>query len=137
VDWHGHSPPPWAHLLYTLRVLETAVVLAGVVLLGTLAFLVASLAPLTLVWMSAAVVGVGCLIGLPTGIGYHVVLRRELLRLGPLPPGWLWSPTKHHEQLDSAGMNRVRPWLWSGGVSFLVIMLGLALMTLTMVTHFR
>jgi hypothetical protein len=31
----------------------------------------------------------------------------------------------------------VRPWLWSGGASFLLIMLGLALMTLTLVTHFR
>ena len=134
---HARSVPPTAPLLYTRRVLETVWVVAGVVLLGTLAFLVASLAPLTLVWLAAAVVGVGCLIGVPTGIAYHLVLRRELLRLGPLPPGWLWSPTKHHDRLDSAGIRRVRPWLWSGGASFLVIMLGLALMTLTLVTHFR
>jgi hypothetical protein len=123
--------------LYTPEVLETVAVVAGVALLGTLAFLVASLPPMSLLWSAATVIGIGCAVGIPTGVGYHVVLRRELMRVGPLPQGWLWSPTKHHDQLDPAGMSRVRPWLWSGGMSFLVIMLGLALMTLTVVTHFR
>lgn len=117
--------------------LETVFVVAGVSVLGTLAFLVASLPPLTLLWSAAGVIGVGCAVGIPAGVAYHVVLRRELLRLGPLPQGWLWSPTKFHERLDVAGMGRVRPWLWSGGMSFLVIMVGLALLTLTLVTHFR
>jgi hypothetical protein len=117
--------------------LESVAVLAGVTVLGTLAFLVASVPPLTLLWSAAAVVAVGCVVGVPTGIAYHVVLRRELLRLGPLPQGWIWRPTQHHAQLDAAGIDRVRPWLWSGGASFLLIMLGLSLMTLTLVTHFR
>ncbi|HEX6245067.1 MAG TPA: hypothetical protein VFZ61_29300 [Polyangiales bacterium] len=117
--------------------LESIWVVAGVTVLGTLAFLVASLPPLTLMWSAAAVVGVGCLIGIPTGIAYHLVLRRELLRLGPLPAGWIWHPTQLHAQLDAKGIDRVRPWLWSGGASFLLIMLGLALLTLTLVTHFR
>jgi hypothetical protein len=83
-----HAGGTWPRAArYTPRVLESIWVVAGVTVLGTLAFLVASLPPLTLLWGAAAVVGAGCLIGIPTGIAYHVVLRQELLRLGPLPAG--------------------------------------------------
>jgi hypothetical protein len=118
-------------------VLESAVVLGGVTVLGTLAFLVASLAPLTLLWSAAVVIGVGCLVGFPAGLGYHLILRRELLRLGQLHKGWVWRPTQHHVYLDAPGITRVRPWLWSGGTGFLLIMLGVTLLILTLVTHFR
>jgi hypothetical protein len=95
------------------------------------------LPPLTLLWSSAAVIGLGCVVGFPAGLTYHLILRRELLRLGQLHKGWLWRPIQHHVYLDAPGMSRVRPWLWSGGMSFLLIMLGVALLTLTLMTHFR
>lgn len=117
--------------------LETALVVGGVTVLGTLAFLVASLPPLTLMWSSAAVIGLGCVIGIPAGVAYHVVLHRELTRIDRVSPGWLWHPVRQHVHLDEAAMSRVRPWLWSGGMSFLVICLGFALLTLTLATHFR
>jgi hypothetical protein len=118
-------------------VLETLVVLAGVSLLGGLAFLVASLAPLTLLWCAGSVIAMGIALGLPGGFWYHVVLRRELLRLSALAPGWVWRPTSFHERLDEPGLMRIRPWFFLGGFGFLLIVTGGALLMVTVVTHFR
>jgi hypothetical protein len=118
-------------------VLEAALVIGGVTVLGTLAFLVASLPPLTLMWGSVAVIGLGCVIGIPTGVAYHIVLHRELARIDRLTPGWVWRPIQQHVHLDEGALSRVRPWFWSGGISFLVICLGFSLLTLTLATHFR
>lgn len=112
-------------------------VFGGLFVLGAIALLVASLPPLTLLWCALGITGVGCAIGLPTGFMYHVVLRRELSRAGQLKPGWFWRPIQQHVHLEESALDQVRPWLVSGGVSFLLIMLGLALLIVTMVTHFR
>lgn len=116
---------------------ETLVVVGGVALLGGLAFMVASLSPLTLLWCAGAVMGLGMLLGVPGGIIYHVVLRRELVRQSALVAGWIWRPTSFHDALDDAGLMRVRPWFFLGGFGFLLIMLGGALLMVTVVTHFR
>ena len=68
---------------------------------------------------------------------YHVVLRRELLRLDALARGWLLRPTSFHGALDELGMSRMRPWFFAGGLGFLLIMLGGSLLLVTVVTHFR
>jgi hypothetical protein len=118
-------------------VIESLVVLLGVSLLGGLAWLVAALAPLTLLWCSGIVIGLGIALGLPGGVVYHVLLRRELLRLAALGPGWIWRPTAFHGALDEPGLARVRPWFLVGGSGFGLIVLGTALLVVTMVTHFR
>jgi hypothetical protein len=118
-------------------VLETLVVVVGVAVLGGLALMVASLTPLVLLWCAGGVIGLGMLLGLPGGLMYHVVLRRELLRLSALTPGWIWRPTSFHGALDEPGLARVQPWFFMGGSGFLLIVSGGALLIVTVVTHFR
>jgi hypothetical protein len=116
---------------------ETLVVVAGVALLGGLAFMVASLTPLTLLWCAGGVMALGIVLGVPGGIVYHVLLRRELMRLSALVAGWIWRPTAFHDALDEPGIARIRPWFLLGGFGFLLIMLGGALLVVTLLTHFR
>jgi hypothetical protein len=118
-------------------VLETLVVVVGVSLLGGLAWMVAVLTPLTLLWCSGIVIGLGIALGIPGGVVYHVLLRRELLRLTALAPGWIWRPTSFHGALDEPGIARIRPWFLVGGSGFGLIVLGTSLLVVTMVTHFR
>lgn len=117
--------------------LESLAVVGSVLLLGGMAALVASLPPLALVWTSVAVTALGCLLGIPGGVVYHVVLRRELLKRGALHREWIWRPIQQHAHLDDAALARIRPWFASGALGFALIMIGLALMTLTLLTHFR
>ena len=112
-------------------------VVLGVSLLGALALMVASLTPMTLLWCAGAVMGLGIALGVPGGLIYHVLLRRELLRLEALVPGWIWRPTAFHRELDASGADRIRPWFFLGGIGFLLIVLGGALLMVTLVTHFR
>lgn len=112
-------------------------VLSGLITLGGAAFLVATLPPLTLLYLAAVLAGVGCLLGFPFGALYHLVLRRELLRMGPLPRGWVWHPTRLHALLDAQARARIWPWFALGAFGFLLIMLGAGLATLTLATHFQ
>jgi hypothetical protein len=118
-------------------VLETLVVVVSVSLLGGLAWMVASLTPLVLLWCVATTMGLGVLLGVPGGLGYHIVLRRELIRVSALTPGWIWRPVSFHAVLDERGMGRVRPWFLAGAYGFLLIMAGGALLLVTVLTHFR
>jgi hypothetical protein len=115
---------------------ELLVTALGLALLGGLALAVASLPAFSLLWAAVALAGIGCVIGIPGGVAYHVTLRRELLRQGGLPRGWLWNPTRLHDGLDDDANGRIRPWFLLGALGFMLIMLGAALATVTLVTHF-
>ncbi len=115
---------------------ELLVTTLGLALLGGMAFAVAAVPPFLLLWVAAALSGLGGLLGIPGGIAYHLALRRELLRRGALPRGWLWHPTRLHDQLDDDANARIRPWFLMGGLGFMFIMLGAMLATVTLVTHF-
>lgn len=117
--------------------IETLVVVCGVSLLGALTWMVAALPALTLLWCSGIVIGLGVAIGVPGGVMYHVLLRRELRRLSALAPGWIWRPTSFHGALDEPGIARIRPWFLLGGSGFGLIVSGTALLVVTLVTHFR
>jgi hypothetical protein len=116
---------------------ELVVALAPIVLLALVSVL-ASYVPLSYLGVaSLAMVGVGSLFGLPSGIWYHVVLRRELLARGPLPKGWLWRPTHQHDLLDEAARKRVRLWFALGGAGFLLIITGALLGVLSLALWYR
>jgi hypothetical protein len=116
---------------------ELVIVVAPLLLLGGIALL-AHYVPLSLLaGASFALVALGTVFGVPSGIYYHVVLRRELLRLGPLPARWLWHPQRHHEQLAPAAYRRVRLWFVLGGLGFLVIVSGALLGILALALWFR
>lgn len=115
---HGILANTMAELLIALAPLSLLVGLA----------LFALLVPPKLVALTAlALMALGLVGGVPSGLYYHVALRRELLRVGPLPRGWYWHPQRHHGRLDHAARQRLRPWFFVGGIGFLLICTGCAL----------
>src|SRR4051794_14130505 len=103
---------------------ELIVALAPLMLLAGVA-LTAIFVPLeVLASFALALMAFGFLLGMPAGLGYHVVLRRELLRVGALPRGWYWRPQSHHPLLDASALRRLRPWFVVGAGGFLLIIVG-------------
>ncbi len=80
-------------------------------------------------WQSLFKVGVwfvtlGFLIGVPTGIIYHIQLYRVLKSHDVLPKGWIWRPTKLHSLLPKGERLRVLAWGIIGGLGFFAIVIG-------------
>lgn len=72
----------------------------------------------------------GLAFGVPTGLVYHVLLRRSLLAAGSLPARWWWSPTALHHLLPDADRSWVLGWCYAGAAGFLVTVFGCALVGL-------
>jgi hypothetical protein len=102
-------------------VIESALVVGTLLLLtaGSLAW--AALSPATL--LVAA-------FGLPTGLVYHVELRRSLLRTGRLPRRWWLHPTAHHRGVAPDDAPRVLAWCRAGALGCGVVFLGCAVAAL-------
>ncbi len=107
-------------------------------------FALAALAALAMAapfaWIAGAALALmaaGTLFGLPSGLGYHVLLRRELLRAGALPAGWYWQPQRHHRSLDHAALRRLRPWFLVGAFGFVAIVAGALLAVTALALWFR
>ncbi len=116
---------------------ELGLVLAPLLLLALLSLLI-NYVPLSyLVVASLALVALGSVVGLPCGVWYHVVLRRELLQRGDLPKGWLWQPTHQHRLLDAAARARVQRWFALGGAGFVLIVVGALLGVLALAVWYR
>jgi hypothetical protein len=81
------------------------------------------LPPLLGIRVAVAFVVLSFLVGVIAGLGYHVVLHREL---APLPRGWWWSPTRLHARLGPAQRRRVMPWFVVGAAGFVGSLLGCA-----------
>lgn len=112
----------------------TALIVALILGLGALVSLLSGLQLLTL---SLSIVITGLVIGILFGVRYHLLLRAELARLGPLPGSWFVHPTQHHGKLDAAAQAQIRrPFLW-GAAGFVLILLGCALASLTLLLRFR
>lgn len=105
--------------------------------LALIAAVVALVPPLTLLWGAVCVMSAGLLLGVPAGLLYHVWLRRELLKQGGLPPGFYLRPHAHHERLGAAARRQILPAFYAGALGFCLILLGAALATVSLATHFR
>jgi hypothetical protein len=118
-------------------VAELLIAMAPLLALAALA-LTAIFVPLQLVaGFALSLLAVGALIGLPSGLVYHLVLRRELRRLGSLPRGWYWHPQRYHDSLQPAAQRRMRPWFLLGAGGFGLILIGFALSVLALAMWFR
>jgi len=68
----------------------------------------------------------GLAFGVPTGLGYHVALRRSLLRIGALPARWWLQPTSLHGLIPDADRRHVLGWCYAGAAGFFVTIAGCA-----------
>ncbi|MEL6195602.1 MAG: hypothetical protein AAFZ38_04595 [Myxococcota bacterium] len=95
--------------------------------------IVASLLAISLanVWLSIAdvlriswwFIGLGMLVGTPSGVVYHIALYRALKAHRIHAPDWWWNPTRHHRSFPHRLSLGVRIPFYAGafgaGLSFL------------------
>jgi hypothetical protein len=108
-------------------VVEALLVLAGVALLALAGFGLPLLPAESLVAAGAACAALGLLLGLPTGLLYHLRLRAALRARGELPGRWWLRPVALHGRLRSAERRGVLAWFYAGGAGFGLALLGCAL----------
>jgi hypothetical protein len=101
--------------------LEITLVLTTV---GMVALAVAVGTPTLLTTLGLGTLGVGLVLGLPTGFWYHVVLYRCAAPKVRLSPLWWLAPSGLHRHLSAADQRRITPWYRIGGVGFGLCLLG-------------
>ena len=68
----------------------------------------------------------GLAFGVPTGLWYHVALRRSLLRAGALPARWWLQPTSLNGRIPDTDRRHVLAWCYAGAAGFFVTIAGCA-----------
>ena len=76
------------------------------------------------IWVTAA----GFLVGVPTGMIYHLRLYQVLHPRGELPQGWYWRPLRFNSFLRREERAGVMTWCYIGGFGFAIICVGLLMM---------
>jgi hypothetical protein len=104
--------------------LEILLVFATIIFLGFLGFLATILTPRLMTTIGLVTLALGLLVGVPTGVWYHVLLYRILSLRMALPPRWWWSPVDLHPHLTEQEMTRLKPWFTIGGVGFALSLVG-------------
>ncbi len=66
----------------------------------------------------------GLTFGVPTGLVYHLALRRSLLRQGELPARWWLRPTQLNDLVPEVDRRLVLGFCYAGAAGFLVTLLG-------------
>ncbi|MBU6160269.1 MAG: hypothetical protein KGO50_04045 [Myxococcales bacterium] len=113
--------------------IETALA-SGVVLLLLAVGLVAQLSWDVLLYSGEVTAALGFLLGVPPAVVYHVRLWQELTLAGASTRGIIWNPIRFHDQVPWHRQNRFLPWFYAGGVGFVIVVLGVALMGLAVVS---
>ena len=85
------------------------------------------LPPDTLFLAGVRLAAAGLAFGVPTGLVYHLELRRALLQAERLPARWWLRPTGLHRDIPPALRTRVLAWCYAGAAGFVLSMLGCAL----------
>lgn len=106
------------------RVIEALAVLFGVALLAVAALAAPLVAAESVVAAGVLCAGAGLLVGVPTGLWYHVKLRACLRAQGPVPPRWWLRPVALHRRLAPEERPGVLLWFYAGGGGFALSILG-------------
>lgn len=109
-----------------IEALLVLLVLAGLAALVLAAALVSAQG---IALAGAALAAAGLLLGVPTGVAYHVKLRAALGPRGELPARWWLRPAALHGRLRSDERPAVLLWFAVGGAGFVLTLLGCALAT--------
>jgi hypothetical protein len=107
--------------------LETVLALASVAVLSGGAWAWTALAPDALLAAGLWAVAAGLGFGLPTGLAYHVALRRSLAARGLLPRRWWLRPISLHPLLPAEDSVRVLLWCRLGALGCGVAFVGCAI----------
>lgn len=81
-------------------------------------------------WLLAAGVilsALGLIVGVPTGLLYHVRLRATLAHAGALPARWWVHPTRLHERIGQPRRGHVLRPFYAGAAGFVAIIVGCGL----------
>jgi hypothetical protein len=108
---------------------EIGIAIGFLAAFGVLAAALA-VAPTALLVAGFWIAAVGLAFGVPTGLFYHVALRRSLLAVGALPEHWWWSPTSLHDGIPDGDRRWVLGWCYAGALGFLVTVFGCAMVAL-------
>ncbi len=104
--------------------LELMLVIGGLVLFGVIGYVTLVITPQFMLEFGLWLLAAGLLIGLPTGLWYHVVLYRALAPRINLPPRWWRSPVDLHPLLTGTEFRLVKPWFVAGAVGFGLCVVG-------------
>ncbi len=86
-----------------------------------------------LFYVSIFLVIIGFVVGVPTGLIYHVQLYRMLKPRDEIPRGWVWRPIKLNAKLTTRERFFVLPWCYLGAIGFFVIIVGFVLIVASMI----
>ena len=103
---------------------EAALVAAGLAALSGGVWAWDALAPEALLVAGLGLVAAGLGFGLPTGLLYHLALRRSLARAGCLPARWWLHPIALHPLVPAEDAFRVALWCRLGALGCAVAFLG-------------
>lgn len=104
--------------------LELILVIAAFVSFGVIGYLTLVITPQFMLEFGLWLLAAGLLMGVPTGLWYHVVLYRTLAPRAALPPRWWRSPVELHPLLTGTEFRRVKPWFVAGAVGFGLCVVG-------------
>ena len=110
--------------------IEALLVVVSVAALSAGAWAWTSVPAPALLAAGAWLVGGGLAFGLPTGLVYHVALRRSLLAVGALPRRWWLHPLSLHPRLPDDAAPRVLLWCRLGALGCGIAFLGCAVFAL-------
>jgi hypothetical protein len=105
-------------------VYELLLTLALIGSLGAFVLVLQVVPVATLLTAGLWLLGAGLGIGLPTSAVYHALLRRSLLRIDALPPGWYWNPTALHGRIPAADRAGVLGFCFVAASGFVAIVVG-------------
>ena len=104
--------------------LEITLVLIAVAAVGLVGFGATIFTPHLMTAIGLGTLLLGLLVGVPTGLWYHVILYRLVSAKTSLPRTWWLSPSDLHRHLTDAEQRRIRPWYRIGGIGFVLSVVG-------------
>ncbi len=97
---------------------EVLLVVICIAVVGVIGIITQTASPLLLIQAGFWGLGLGLLVGLPTGFWYHYRLYEALGTRGAVPGRWWLSPSDFHSSLAPEQWGGIRPWYLLGVAAF-------------------